>query len=434
VVNKSIWSGHVALPAGEFNITAPIWIADNTTIEGAGPGKTIVRKTGAPFGHVFVNSEADKYGASKNSNITLKNLSIDSNGIEIPVSESSPATRGLCQFTYVDGLTVENVEFVNAGKIQYGFHLQSVTQGSFKNVVYHGGKTLCQMQAECADITFDGWECSGGDDAFALNAADWAGDSHRAGDIERITIRNGKILPYINGETRNAVRFLPGSWADWKAGNLYRIADYCVNDGRIYQVASKADPIAGANAPTHTSGVVVGTDGIAWQWLQDGSHHTANIRDVVIDGIKINDSRQFGASVMEGPQMRPEYPGTEGTSEICRVRILSVKLSGKYPGIPLLNISGGHVRDFTLQDVSCHEYFYALRVVGGKHELIAVRGSDLFTGIRQPIVCQETNLETLWIDDCTINGTIPTLLMPLRDYLFNDGSVGKVIVGSQLKV
>lgn len=432
-MNKSIWSGHILLPPGEFNITAPIWIESNTTIEGAGPGLTIIRKTGAPFGHVFVNSEADKYGAAKNQNITLKNLSIDSNGIEIPVSESSPATRGLCQFTYVDGLTVENVHFVNAGKIQYGFHIQSVTNGSFKNISYHGGKTLCQMQAECADITFDGWECVSGDDAFALNAADWAGDSHRAGDIERITIRNGKILPYSNGETRNAVRFLPGSWADWKAGNMYRIADYCVSNGRIYQVVSKGPEIAGMDAPTHTAGVTVGEDGIAWQWLQDGAHHTANIREVVIDGIEIDDSRQFGASVETGKDMRPEYPGTEGTSEIYGVAISHVKLSGKYPGVPLLNISGGHTRITVLDKVTCPGYFYALRVVGGSHGLISVRDATLFKGPEhQPIMCQQTKLTELFLDDCTLDG-VPLLACSVKDYALLDGSIGKIIVGSQLK-
>ena len=291
--------------AGTYLVSSAISLANGKTVAGAA-GVTLKKRV--TYSHVFVNSSVA--GPINNTGITLRDLTIDNNNFGSG-GAASPTSRGILNFHFVDGLTLDNISIINGDNNTFGVHLQEVQNANITDFSYVGDKAGCQMQGGCSATLIDGFDITSHDDPFAINAEDYPANQYSARDCSNITIRNGTSRPHA-GQAGYFLRLETGSWLDWASGNTYKIGHCCVNAGKVYKKVNANDQIA-ANAPTHASGDATGADGITWRKLYSPDViYSSNISNVTVHNVTLLDERIIYRYVSLDTFDHSQYPGTDG--------------------------------------------------------------------------------------------------------------------------
>lgn len=295
---------------GTYIVSNTTLLGNNKSIIGGVPG-VIIKKLVA-FSHIFANSLASSNGTTKNTNITISNIAFDENNLGSQSGAVRLTANGILYFYLMDGLTISNVSIINGDNALFGVHLENVINANITNYFYNGEKDAFHLGAGCDTITVDGFDISSKDDAFAIVVDDYPHVQSASQDTKNITIQNGISRPYT-GQLGYFLRLVTGSWLTWSSGNSYDIGHICVNSGNIYKKYNASSMVASV-APTHTSGMITGADGIQWNWIGAGVNTTSNISNVTLHNITLSDGRKISRIDDEDTYNHCVYPGTENTS------------------------------------------------------------------------------------------------------------------------
>lgn len=319
-------SAHVRVSkAGTYLIASPLYISSGQTLEGA-PGVSVTLKKSGTFSHLLVN-DASINGASADTTITIRNLTVECNSVGTQTGSASPTANGVVQLRNVSRALVEDLTIIEGDVVLFGLHLQAVTDSFVRNYRYTGSKDGLHIGAGSHDITVDGAVIDSFDDTIAIMPHDYARLQATADPIYNITLRNIVSRSSSSGPGQGGiVAFYTGSWAAWGNGNSYDLGHLTLNASKIYKKVNSTNGQTASVAPTHTSGDVTGADGITWRFLQTGSHTYNYVWNVVVENATAYDGRGFTyyhsstGSIYDNSQ----YPGTTNPVNLRQLRLSNV--------------------------------------------------------------------------------------------------------------
>ncbi len=316
---------------GVYEINNTIWIPSNTTLYFVA-GVTFRKKTGSNFSHMFGNK--GMLTGTRNNNIKFygNGIRLEVNGIDNwtlsdPLISPVPRCRAQFQFFRVDDFIVDDFYVDDGGNDQFilcciDCHGKSVAErATISNIDIEGDKDGLDL-ISCSDINVINYASATNDDAIFLGVG-YTAVTPFIGDTERITFTNLTFKTFTPTGGYGA-RIYDASWAIWANGQTYKTNEYCVNAGKIYANATVANTVASV-APTHTTGHVLGADGLDWWYVQDGVITEANIRDITFENVTVNSDRAIW-------RFYHNYvtPGTEGNSIIDNITIDTVSVIAGY--------------------------------------------------------------------------------------------------------
>jgi hypothetical protein len=336
---------------GAYDLNDTIFLDSDTRLVCA-PG-VIFRKV-APYCNVLVNRGA--LTKTYNENITLE-------GLEVSVNEQEgnptlvPGLRAQLGFHYVKGLTLRDVKCLDGGPHQYLMYVVTWEHLRLENVRLAGDKDGLKLN-NGHDAVIRDLDLTTYDDGLSVCGTDYASTLVEVGDVYNVRYVNVTDHQYKNIFGRTCLIYT-GSWAEYRNGNEYGSGDFCLHEGRLYQVIGDGGFLAdGAAPPTHTAGTVTGADGIPWRFVQPCDFYDTHVFNVTFDNCIFEKSGNIVANFTvpdwyyrerEGVH-RPSYPGTE-TNTTCRgISLNNCRLAGQGPQV-LVNVMG-NLRDVTFN--GCH--------------------------------------------------------------------------------
>ncbi|MCE5332681.1 MAG: hypothetical protein LLF95_11165 [Bacteroidales bacterium] len=303
-LNAALNGGNVALYVGKpgiYQIGAKIKIYDNTLL--CNSIGVVYKKTINDY--AFVNVGADS--RTKNSNIQIHNLEIDSNNLLSTISGlGSPALatyglRGAVSFFGINNLRLTGyVKIYNEGDV--GVHLADWYDVAVENVFIdsHGDAFHINNGNKLRGKNF---EIHSGDDGIPLNACDWINSSPSVGDISDIVIEGYTDFKSDLAETSGqTMRNLLGAWVDWHLGIEVMIGDTVASNGNLYRCYAPygLTTYISQTEPNRTNdGLQADAGGFSWKYtgsavVNDITIYKANIFDVMINGLhSLTDERHI---------------------------------------------------------------------------------------------------------------------------------------------
>ena len=336
---------------GVYDLNDTVFLDSDTRLVCA-PG-VVFRKV-APYCNVLVNRGA--LTRTYNENIAIEGLEVSVNG-----QEAMPTLiRGLraqLGFFYVQGLTLRDVTCVDGGPQQYLVYIVTWSHLRLENVRLAGDKDGLKLN-NGHDAVIRDLDLTTYDDGLSLCGTDYASTLLEVGDVYNVRYVNVTDHQYKNIFGRTCLIYT-GSWADYQRGNEYGSGDFCLHEGKLYQVVSNGGFMAEASeAPAHLDGITTGADGIPWRYVQPCDFHQTNVYNVTFDNCTFEKSGNIIANfsvpdwyyrTREGIH-RPSYPGTESNTSCWGLTLTNCRLNGKGPQV-LVNAMG-NLKDVTLN--ACH--------------------------------------------------------------------------------
>ena len=309
--------------AGVYRFDSTLFLDDNTTLNWS--DGTIYQKD-AVYSNCFINRGA--LTKTFNYNIEINGMTLDVNGKETD-PEHIYGGRGQLQFFYINGLTITDFYCDNLGSFQFAIEAAKWENLYYDTIYIEGHKDgldfLTGHNGLVKNVTlktFDDGVFLGGI-GFPSAQLEAMGDVH---DMEFVNINyidSSKILP------ARGFLFYLGSWDNWQNGNTYQTGDYSTNLGNIYQVNNSSGfSTTGANAPVHTSGIVVGADGISWHHIDTGTATKAEVYNISIDSsFFYNPYSALTWTYTDNAFTRTIYPGTEGNAKSRNISLTNSYIS-----------------------------------------------------------------------------------------------------------
>lgn len=313
--------GTLFIPDGIYLVSSPIYLHSGVHVKGT--RNTVFKKSGV-FSHVFVNAAAATFGSVTDSDISIEDVTIDSNNTGGLTGAAALTARGTLHFAYADKVKLKNVSIINGDTSCFGVHFQSVSNSLVENYSYVGQKDGFHINGGCHDIVINGFYIDSYDDAFGIMTDDYPNAQHNCQDIRNIIVMNGVSNDTNTPAHGYVTRFMTGSWLAWNGGNSYSIGHVARNSGNLYKMVT-AGPTVASVAPTHLSGDVTGADGIQWRWVGAGTNLNSNIYNIQFINVQILDGRTITRLISNDPLYDiGEYPGTENTSTVDGVYFTNV--------------------------------------------------------------------------------------------------------------
>lgn len=286
-----------------------------------------------PYTHMFANEGISTLTRNENIEFYGNGLFFDENGYELRAPAADYHMVGNINLFKVDGFKLDGFEQAGGGTQLFFGHFADVNNFTISNMNIENEKAAFQFQGNTFDGTLSDIYTDTYDDALALNAIDFPIVMADVGDISRITIDNWTDNDIVHSSIGgHSIRLMPGSWTNWANGNTYNINDACVNAGNIYIRYGTDTPQVGTDAPTHTTGTVVGSDGISWNFLQTSTDTTALITDITVSNSTMNTNGTiFHPETNNDANMKSIYPGTEGNGYIDNIVIDNISLLYRTP-------------------------------------------------------------------------------------------------------
>lgn len=307
-------SQEVLLPPGTYMVSRPLVLPSGFWFHGSGMA-TILEKAKA-YSHVFVNAAAPNHGTNFDESIRLSDFMIDCAGNGTQVGAAEMTANGHIQFSYCTGIQIERVKLVNGDPTLYAIHLQNVTNASLSHVTLQTEKDGIHIGPGCESVGIYDSSLTTGDDAIAIMPEDYPRTQNRCDDIVNITVRNVSLRHPPGHPYGAGIGFYVGSWTNWAVGNTYRLGDKAVFRGNVYKSVVQGTNIA-RMPPTHTTFTDVrGPDGITWRWLQSGTKTSANVKNVLLQGIWSAPTTIIHYYGNDPQYNDAVYPGTEGTANV----------------------------------------------------------------------------------------------------------------------
>lgn len=332
---------------GVYDLNDTVLLDSDTRLVCA-PG-VVFRKV-APYCNVLTNRGA--LTRTYNENITIEGLEISVNGQEA-FPTLVPGLRAQLGFFYVKGLTLRDLTCTDGGPNQYLMYVVTWSHLRLDNVRLVGHKDGLKLN-NGHDAVIRNLDLTTYDDGLSLCGTDYASTLLEVGDVYNVRYENVTDHQFAAIFGRTCLIYT-GSWADYRDGNEYGSGDFCLHEGRLYQVVSAAGFLAiGRQAPTHTAGLVTGEDGLPWRYVQPCDFYATHVYDVSFDSCLFEKSGNILANFtvpdwyyreQQGIH-RPSYPGTERNTTCRGFTLTNCRLKGRGPQV-LVNVMG-NLADVTL--------------------------------------------------------------------------------------
>jgi len=361
---------------GVYEVNAPVYVDDYTTIF-MEPGVKL-SKIGN-FHQVFLNKGA--LTKTYNYGITITGLEIQSNGMQSSIGDI-PGMNAHLGFYKIKGLKINDFKMLDGEASNFCISICDWEDIHFNGINITSKKDAFAFQRGNFGL-IENCILETGDDAIGLKAADWKGYCTEVGDIYNLTFRNITDRPHPTvSSTGNGCRAVTGSWADWTSGNTYKIGNFCLNAGHLYQCYN-ANSFSGTGtvAPVHTSGSVTGADGLIWLYLQDTAVYKADVYDITFDNCKQTTERSFLNSSLaySATYSVPAYAGTEALSTVSNIKIVNSNI--KYTGTINLIVSDGNLTSIKIANNKIQKptsiYVNTQTLVFDRYLTILLTGNEL---------------------------------------------------------
>lgn len=275
----------VSVP-GIYEIDDTIVLPSNTTIEFV-KGCTLKHVTPATGRFVNTFKNIGCIDSTPNDNISIigNGLVIDFNGhdgIEGGVSIPFAYQNGRISFYKVTNFNISGI-YVNDPQDTYGMYFLQTTNCAFGKIndieLKRYPKDGIDM-IHSNNIHIKNYRSTTGDDAIFMGSG-WLGYDKSIGDTYNITIENWISDSIFRGVPS---RIITTSWDNWTNGRTYAgssedASELCVNAGRVYRKTTNGNQVA-TNAPTHSTGTVIGADGIGWLVVSDTVKYTNDVYNI----------------------------------------------------------------------------------------------------------------------------------------------------------
>ena len=295
---------------GTYKMAGTVYVGSNTTLKFG--NNVFLQKVDeqGKFSHVIVNKGA----ATKiyNENVTIEGLQIIVNGMDVRDFKEAVGLHGQLAFFYIKDLRIDRFRCLDLGKQQYCIQICTFEDIIVNDVVIKGWKDGVHLGRGKRFLISNG-VFETGDDAVALNAADYTVGNPEIGWIEDGVVENCHDLTGIVKEKNIGFfcRIIAGAWIDWKQGMEVQNSDPVVSNGRIYRVKGNPDGkiYTSMTQPTHEKGIQV-LDGIPWIMVQNDVSYTCGVRNVIFRNIFLEKPRiAFSVHFDNDKFSRNYYPG-----------------------------------------------------------------------------------------------------------------------------
>ena len=305
---------------GVYEMDSMIYVRSNTLFL-CSPG--VVLKRSKNYGAVLSNY--GNYSGSQDSNIVVMNLTIDCNDYDGSLQSVRYGMRGNIEMYHIKNSEFRNIQILNEGSGAYGFNMSRWENVHINGLIVTGHKDGLDIgpghNGLFENLTFDTY-----DDAMYLYISGNYTNCAWMDSIYNIVYRNVHDIPYPTKPSGYILRLTTASWADWASGNTYQPGNLCTNAGHLYIITNLSGTFTASDAPTHTSGIVTGSDGISWRYVNDYSMKYANINNITIENANVYDNSRLGLvtyGFLSSADAHNVYPGTETLSEVDDLRILN---------------------------------------------------------------------------------------------------------------
>ncbi len=327
---------------GIYDLNKTIILDSNTKLLCA-PG-VVFRKT-APYCNVLINRGA--LSRTYDENIIVDGLEISVNGFEAQ-PQLVYGLRAQLGFFRVRNLTIRNFTCVDGGPFQYLLYIVTWERLLIENVKLVGDKDGIKLN-NGHDAIIRNIDLTTYDDGLSLCGTDYASTVVEVGDVYNVSYTNIINRQYKNIFGRTCLIYT-GSWADYADGNEYKTADFCLNDGKLYQCVNPPEEVRiGRTPPRHNKGIVTGPDGIQWRYIQECDFYHTDVYNVSFDNCIFEKSGNVITSWIErGINQRNYYPGTEKLSNSWGISINNCKI--KANGEQVLLCVNGNMKDVLISN------------------------------------------------------------------------------------
>lgn len=296
----------VSIP-GVYEIDDSIVLPSNTTIEFV-KGCTLkhVTPNTGRFVNTFINKGCETSTSNDNISIIGNGLKIDFNGhdgIEGGVTIPFAYQNGRISFYKVSNFFVSGI-YVNDPLESYGMYFFEMTNCSYGKITDIDLERYPEDGLDfihCHDIYVKNYRSTTGDDAIFMGSG-WLGYDKSIGDTYNITIENWISDGIFRGVPS---RIITTSWDNWQSGRTYMgssedASELCVNAGRVYRKTTNGNQVA-SNAPTHSTGIVTGADGIGWLVVSDTVKYTNDVYNIRYINCQVLNSSGYANWYYESP-------------------------------------------------------------------------------------------------------------------------------------
>ena len=327
---------------GVYDLNDTIFLGSNTKLLCA-PG--VVFRKMASYCNVITNKGAltKKY----DENITVEGLEISINGFEAEPTLVY-GLRAQVGFHYVKNLTIKNFTCVDGCSYQYLMYIVTWERLRIEHVRLAGSKDGLKLN-NGHDAIISDLDLTTYDDGMSICGTDYATTVVEVGDVYNVRYSNVTDHQYKNIFGRGCLIYT-GSWADFTLGNEYRMSDFCLHEGRLYQCVNELDVVStGETSPTHSEGIVTADDGVSWRYIQDADFHHTDVYNISFDNCTFEKAGNVVTPWIETSNyQRNYYPGTEHLSGTWGVSINNCRFNSK--GRQLLLCAIGNLKDLTISN------------------------------------------------------------------------------------
>ena len=278
-------------------------------------------------GNLFVNEGA--FTGVYNENISVSGAHIVVNGVESAAISSDDdaktilqtpnvvnGLRGHIAFLYVKNIRIKNVLITDLLSKDYGIQVSDFEDVCIENVHIEGLKDGVHFGPGKQFVLRNG-KFRTGDDAIALNCADYSVSNPNFGTICDGRIENCTELP--GADSSLFIRILVGTAREWTKGMTVRHSDAVRKQNGMYRVVMRADD---ASYVSETEPCFEETckelDGILWVKTHIGYAKqeiplTAGCRNILFRNIMLENPRKRAVMIYRNDDayLHSWYPGSE---------------------------------------------------------------------------------------------------------------------------
>ena len=291
--------------------------------------------------YLFVNDGA--FSGTFNENISIDGAHIVVNGVESAAisSDDDPETilhtpniitglRAQIAFLYVKNVRIENVLITDLASKDYGIQVSDFEDVIIENVHIEGMKDGVHFGPGKSFILKNG-KFRTGDDAIALNCADYSVSNPNFGTISDGLVENCVELPGGQGDL--FVRILVGTARDWEKGMTVRHSDAVRTKNGLYRVVMRPDDTPYVSQTEPCSDEPCKTpDGIFWIKTHKGYSPrdislSAGCRNIVFRNIMLANARSRAVLIYRNDDgyLHSWYPGS-AIPEVKNIRFENVHI------------------------------------------------------------------------------------------------------------
>lgn len=246
------------------------------------------------------------------SNITIQGMNLITNSVAhaVVVGSKFYGLRGEIAFHNAKNIKVFDYTVLDLGVFHWGISFNTVEDFILEKFHIEGEKDAVSIQGGSVNWIVRDGIVSTYDDRIVVAGHGYPQSIPKYGDVTDGLIENITELDRTS-MTGYCVRFIVGAWVSWYSGIQIRYGDTVEHTGNIYQAVNAVTEETSTVAPTHTSGLVTGGDGIGWVFKQADTIKTVTVKRVRFNNITTNGhTNAFANDLLLATSCRSVHPDT----------------------------------------------------------------------------------------------------------------------------